>query len=186
MTGMAALCDAYVGLGANLGDRAGQLAAACRALAAVPGLTPAAASPVYEGPAHTRTPGEVQPPYLNAVVHLRCALSAPELLAACLRIEARMGRSRSRRWAPRPLDLDLLVFGHTVLREPGLTVPHPRLGMRRFVLRPLADLAPNLFVPLPYDTTVADLLARCPDPDVLTLTPHRLPVAAVPGGALRS
>ncbi len=176
------LFDAYVALGSNLGDRFGFLQYALDALGAVAGLTLGAASPVYESPAHTRTPDEVQPPYLNAVVRLRSALSPEELLMACLVIEAAAGRRRTRRWAPRTLDLDLLLYGTWTRATPGLTLPHPRLGDRRFVLQPLADLAPNLIVPAPYDSTVADLLARCPDPG----RPHRTPLLLTTGARTTS
>ncbi len=168
--------DAFIALGSNLGDRAAHLCAAVRALEAPPDLRVTAASPVYESAAHTLRPDEAQPSYLNAVVRLRTRLSPEALMAALLRIEHRAGRRRSaaRRWAARTLDLDLLLYGEVTLETPALTVPHPRLGARLFVLRPLADLAPNLRVPPPYDTTVRRLLDRCPDPHALAPTNLRL------------
>ncbi|GIV58317.1 MAG: 2-amino-4-hydroxy-6-hydroxymethyldihydropteridine pyrophosphokinase [Rhodothermaceae bacterium] len=168
--------EAYLALGANLGDRLGTLRWAVTHLASHPAIDVVATSAVYESAAHTWEPGEVQPPYLNAVVHVRTSLSAEDLLTVLLDVEARAGRDRraARPWAPRPLDLDLIVFGNLTRRTPGLTVPHPRLGERRFVLQPLADLTLNLHVPVPYDSTVRDLLARCPDRGPLTRLPDPL------------
>ncbi len=168
---------AFVGLGANLGDRAQALQAAVGALAEAEGVEVAVVSPVYESEAHT-SGGEPQPPYLNAVAELRTTLAPPDLLALLHRVERAAGRERRERWAPRTLDLDLLLFGdygEVVLGggDSGLTVPHPRLAERRFVLRPLADLAPNLVVPggtSAPDRTVRALLAACPDPHAVTRT----------------
>jgi 2-amino-4-hydroxy-6-hydroxymethyldihydropteridine diphosphokinase len=166
--------DAFIALGANLGDRAATLRQAVRRLAQHPRLGVVAVSSVYETKAHTLRPEEVQPPYLNAVVHLRSLLPADALLAYCHVIEAEAGRRRRVRWSPRPLDLDLLVFGAETRRQEGLILPHPRLAERRFVLQPLAEVAPNLHVPPPFDATATELLARCPDPDVPVRTGERL------------
>lgn len=167
--------DAYVALGANLGDRVATLGAALDRLGRVAGVRVGAVSPVYEAEAHVLPGAPPQPPYLNAVARLATTLAAPALLAAMLDVERALGRTRNagERWAARPLDLDLLVFGEAVLERPGLVVPHPRLAGRRFVLQPLADLAPALAVP-GTGATVADLLARCPDASVLVSTVHRL------------
>ena len=162
---------AYIALGANLGDRLGALRAAVQGLSEHPAITVGAVSAVYETAAHTLSESEEQPPYLNAVVEICTRLGPSALLAVLHALEARAGRQRRRRWAPRHLDLDLLLYGQITLGEPGLVVPHPRLAERRFVLQPLADLAPNLHVPAPFDSTVAALLARCPDTD----RPRRLP-----------
>ncbi|GIV59562.1 MAG: 2-amino-4-hydroxy-6-hydroxymethyldihydropteridine pyrophosphokinase [Rhodothermaceae bacterium] len=173
--------DAYVALGANLGDRLQQLRTAVARLDADAGIRVVAASPLYEGPAHTLTPGEKQPPYLNAVVHLRTRHLPEALLDVLLALEHRAGRDRQAgRWTPRPLDLDLLVYDALTCSTPTLTLPHPRLGNRRFVLRPLADLAPNLYVPPPYDTTVRILLDRCPDPTPLVRLPQPLWTGELP------
>ena len=139
---------AFVALGSNLGDRSGHLAHALSALAELPSTTLVASSAVREtdpvGP-----PG--QGPYLNAVAELRTALAPRALLAALLAIELARGRDRSRevRFGPRTLDLDLLCWGTAVpggdrLDAPGLTVPHPRMHERSFVLEPLAELAPAI------------------------------------------
>jgi 2-amino-4-hydroxy-6-hydroxymethyldihydropteridine diphosphokinase len=154
---------AYVGMGANAGDRAAALRAAVAALDATDGVRVARVSPVYEAEAH-RLPGQPpQPDHLNAVLRLRTALAPDALLDVFRVLEQAAGRDPgAARWSPRPLDLDLLLYGDLVLDAPALTLPHPRLAVRRFVLRPLADLAPDVAVP-GLDATVADLLATCPD-----------------------
>ena len=130
---------AYVGLGANLGDREATIRAAA---AVLPGLV--AVSELRE----TEPVGVVdQPPFLNGAAALETELSARELLDALLAIERDLGRERRERWGPRPIDLDLLLYGEERIDEPGLTVPHPRLHERRFALEPLADLDPQLVVP---------------------------------------
>lgn len=167
--------DAFVALGSNLGDRAGFLRQAVAALKHLEGVRFIEASPIYETAAHTLRADEVQPCYLNAVVHLETRLRADELLAACHAIERAAGRDRSEgiRWAPRTLDLDILVIGDLVRDAPDPVVPHPRLGERRFVLQPFADIAPEFHVPSPYDASVFDILARCPDQDQPVRTADR-------------
>jgi len=139
------LTRAYVGLGANLGDRERTLRQAIDALAAEQGIEVAAVStlrvtePVGVGD---------QPRFLNGALELETSLSARDLLDRLLEIEQRFGRVRAAgEHAPRTLDLDLLLFGDDEMDEPGLRVPHPRLHERRFVLEPLAELAPGLVVP---------------------------------------
>jgi len=136
---------AYVGLGANLGDRERTLHAAVEALAEEDGIEVVAVSTLRE-----TDPVGVgdQPRFLNGVVALETTLAPRELLDRLLLVEQRFGRVRtSGEHGPRTLDLDLLVHGDAVLDEPGLTLPHPRLHERRFVLEPLAELAPGLVVP---------------------------------------
>lgn len=166
----------FVGMGSNLGDRLAHLRLAVDALREDSDIRVLAESPVYESPALTASPDEAGPDFLNAVVKLSTWLGAGVLLERLQAIERRAGRRREadRRWAPRTLDLDILIFGDEVIRREQLTVPHPRLGERRFVLRPLADLAPDRFVPAPFERTVADLLDECPDPDRLARTPFEL------------
>lgn len=166
--------DAFIALGANLGERIEQIRSAVERLAAHPAIEVRATSPVYESEAHTLDDGEEQPPYLNAVVRVETTLAPEELMAVCQRIEQAAGRRRTRRWAPRRLDLDLLMVGSVTRRGERLTLPHPRLAERRFVLRPWADIAPNLYVPAPFENTVAALLERCPDPADLIPTDHVL------------
>jgi 2-amino-4-hydroxy-6-hydroxymethyldihydropteridine diphosphokinase len=146
---------AYVALGSNLDDPEAQVERGFAALAALPGTLLRARSRRY------RTPpwGVVdQPDFVNAVARLETSLAPHALLDALLAIEARAGRVRGLRYGPRVLDLDLLLYGDCELREAGLTLPHPRLHERAFVLLPLADLAPDLEVP--GRGRVADLLAQ--------------------------
>jgi 2-amino-4-hydroxy-6-hydroxymethyldihydropteridine diphosphokinase len=145
---------AYVGLGSNLGDRAGHLLLAVRGMLEA-GLVVARLSSVYETePVGTPTR---QPLYLNMVAELALDAHAddsaqqpptPEqLLARLLRIEYLLGRRREAALAPRIIDLDLLLYGDSLAETPYLTLPHPRLHLRRFVLAPLCELAPELSHP---------------------------------------
>jgi 2-amino-4-hydroxy-6-hydroxymethyldihydropteridine diphosphokinase len=136
---------AYVGLGANLGDRERTLRAAVDALASEDGIDVVAVSTFRE-----TDPVGVgdQPRFLNGAAALETSLGARELLDRLLAVELRFGRVRvAGEHGPRTLDLDLLLYGDETFDEPGLNVPHPRLHERRFVLEPLAELAPGLVVP---------------------------------------
>lgn len=136
---------AYVGLGANLGDREQTLSAAVEELAAEMGIDVVAVSTLRE--TEPVGVGE-QPRFLNGAAELATTLTAHELLDRLLAVEQHFGRVRVvGEHGPRTLDLDLLLYGDDVIDEPGLTVPHPRLHERRFVLEPLAELAPGLLVP---------------------------------------
>jgi 2-amino-4-hydroxy-6-hydroxymethyldihydropteridine diphosphokinase len=131
---------AFVALGSNLGDRAAHLAQARARLAALPGTALVAVSPLEE----TAPLGPVpQGPYLNQMVLLETVLAPEELLARCLAIEAERGRTRSVRWGPRTLDLDLVSYGDRVVATPTLTLPHPELPNRAFWRRAIAALAPS-------------------------------------------
>jgi 2-amino-4-hydroxy-6-hydroxymethyldihydropteridine diphosphokinase len=141
--------SAWVGLGSNLGERLAHLRHAVRALMATPGVRVVGVSPLYAS-APLDSGGE---DYLNAVVALRTTLAPAELLARLQGMEAERGRERPYRWAPRTLDLDLLLHGSTLSQAPELTLPHPRLHQRAFVLRPLLDLDPHLGLPLADGTT---------------------------------
>jgi 2-amino-4-hydroxy-6-hydroxymethyldihydropteridine diphosphokinase len=145
---------AYVGLGSNLGDRAAYLLLGLSALSRLPETRLLRLSPVYE----TDPVGPPQPPYLNMVAELETELSPKGLLAEMLRVEKALGRERRERWGPRTLDLDLLLYGDLVLEEAGLSVPHPRLHERAFVLVPLLDLLPEGRHPL-LGQSFAELLA---------------------------
>jgi len=146
---------AAVALGSNLGDRLAHFDAAFAAMDAMPGTWLVARSLCHEtepvGP-----PGQGM--YLNAAAVLHTTLDPRPLLDALLRIERAQGRDRSaaERWGPRTLDLDLLLYDERVIDEPGLTLPHPRLHERLFVLEPLAEIAPGLSVP-GTGATVAEL-----------------------------
>jgi len=132
---------AYVGLGANLGNRAETLEHAVALLAAAEGVDVLAVSELRE----TDPVGVVdQPRFLNGAVAVDTTLSARGLLNALLAIERSLGRVRVERWGPRTVDLDLLLYGDEIVDEPGLRVPHPRLHERRFALEPLAELDPEL------------------------------------------
>ncbi|WP_088281579.1 2-amino-4-hydroxy-6-hydroxymethyldihydropteridine diphosphokinase [Ideonella sp. A 288] len=131
---------AWVGIGANLGDAPATVREAIERLHA---LGPVVASPLYRS-APIDASG---PDFINAVAALDTAFEPEALLAALQAIEADFGRERPYRHAPRTLDLDLLLHGDTVWATPTLTLPHPRLHLRAFVLRPLLDLAPGLHAP---------------------------------------
>ncbi len=132
---------AFLGLGGNQGDRAALLAEALRRLDRVPGIRVTAVSSAY---ATAPVGPQDQPEFLNAVAAVRTTLAPGDLLAACLRIEAELGRVRAGRWGPRTIDIDVLLYGEGAWTEPGLVIPHPRLTERAFVLQPLAELAPEL------------------------------------------
>lgn len=139
------MIDAWIGLGANLGDRAATLDAALARVDALAEVSVQSVSGFYFTPPWGDTN---QPEFLNAVAGLHTRLSASALLQGLLAVESGLGRTRSdRRWGPRMIDLDLLLYGDEKIDEPGLTVPHPRLHQRAFVLLPLAELAPKRMVP---------------------------------------
>lgn len=133
---------AYLGLGSNLGDRAAHLQFAVDGLGGRAGSV-VAVSPVYET---EPVGGPEQPDYLNAVVALDTDLDARGLLEVAKALEAEAGREPAERWAPRPLDIDVLVVGDDRVSDDDLVVPHPRMSQRAFVLAPLADVAPSLVV----------------------------------------
>ncbi|MDR2014473.1 MAG: 2-amino-4-hydroxy-6-hydroxymethyldihydropteridine diphosphokinase [Azoarcus sp.] len=142
---MSARTCAFIGFGANLGDPFATMPRALEALAALPETRLAACSSYYRS-----APLEVSgphPDYINAVIALDTGLSSQALLDALLRIESVCGRSRNGMVAPRPIDLDLLLYGETVMQSPTLTLPHPRMHQRAFVLLPLAEIAPALSIP---------------------------------------
>lgn len=150
---------AYLGLGANLGDPEANLRAAHAALITHPALQVRARSPLYRTAPVGGEPG--QPDYRNAVISVATSLSPEGLLALCHSLEAQFGRVRHAPLAPRPLDLDLLLYGDEV-RCGAIMIPHPRMHQRRFVLTPLHDLAPGLVHPV-LGKTVRQLLAELAD-----------------------
>ncbi len=135
--------DAYIGLGSNLGDRVAQVEGALAEIAALPGTTLVARSSLYRT-APVDAGGD---DYVNAVARVRTTLAAPALLHALQAIERGHGRERPFANAPRTLDLDLLLHGDAVVESDALTLPHPRLHERAFVVVPLAEIAPDLVIP---------------------------------------
>ena len=135
---------AYLGLGANLGDRAATLNGAVDALRGTPGLRVTRVSAFYE----TEPQGLVdQPWFMNGVVEVESDLDPEDLLRACQAVEQTFHRQRLVRWGPRTLDVDVLLYGDLTLDTPDLTVPHPRMQERAFVLVPLCEIAPDVEIP---------------------------------------
>jgi 2-amino-4-hydroxy-6-hydroxymethyldihydropteridine diphosphokinase len=152
---------AYLGLGANLGDRRATLAGAVDALAATPRLRLRCASSLYAtAPQGLRD----QPEFLNQVVQVDTDLPPADLLRACRAVEDRFGRARTIRWGPRTLDVDVLLYGQRIIDTADLQVPHPRLHERAFVLVPLCEIAPD--VEIPGRGPARDLLAAVADQSV--------------------
>lgn len=155
---------AYLSAGSNLGDRKAYLE---RALASLRegGATPRRISSYFE----TEPVGfREQPWFLNVAIEVETLLSPSELLTTCQAIEAVQGRVRSFQNAPRTLDLDILLYGDLMLNDPRLVIPHPRLAQRRFVLEPLARIAPDLLHPV-FKKTIRSLLETCPDPSMVRI-----------------
>ncbi|TZF90571.1 2-amino-4-hydroxy-6-hydroxymethyldihydropteridine diphosphokinase [Cognatilysobacter lacus] len=163
---MTATVEAYVGLGANIGDSVRVVEAAIGWLAAAEGCRATGRSSLYRTAAWGVTD---QPHFINAVVRLETTLAAPDVLALLLRLEGQAGRDRASgtRWGPRQLDLDLLLYGDATIAVPGLRVPHPHIHERAFVLVPLAEVAPSLVIP--GQGAVAELLARVATADIEAL-----------------
>jgi 2-amino-4-hydroxy-6-hydroxymethyldihydropteridine diphosphokinase len=151
----------YIALGSNLGDRQGQLDVALERLAGAIDLD--RRSPIYETAPKYVTD---QPAFLNMVVSGETPLDAPALMAVTQGIERALGRIKTQRFGPRSIDLDILFYGDAVIDAAGLTVPHPRLTERRFVLQPLADIAPDLRHPVTGKSVAEMLAALPPDDDV--------------------
>jgi 2-amino-4-hydroxy-6-hydroxymethyldihydropteridine diphosphokinase len=150
----------HVSLGSNLGDRQGFLRRAVEALDASPMVEVRKISSLYE----TEPVGyKDQPDFLNAAVEIECAMPLGEFWALTKAIERRIGRSRSERWGPREIDLDIIYFGDVVLDSAELTVPHRERTKRRFVLEPITELAGSFVDPV-LGRTVQELLEACDDP----------------------
>lgn len=148
---------AWVGLGANLGDAAAALRQAVQALAHTPGIRLLRTSSLYRS-----APVDAHgPDYLNAVAEIATTLSPHDLLAALQALEHAAGRERPYRNAPRTLDLDLLLYGDECVTTPDLTVPHPRMHERAFVLLPLAELAPARVPPEALQAVASQAIERC-------------------------
>ncbi len=154
---------AYLGIGSNLGDRDGAISRSLGQLAKDRGILSVRVSPIYETEAHVLE-GDEASPYLNLVAAVETSLVVGDLFKVCQRLERTAGRVRgSISWQPRVLDIDLLLFGEHSLRSQRLTVPHPRMLERKFVLRPLFDLNPTLKLPSPFNKSLKEALQQCPD-----------------------
>ncbi|MFO7542823.1 MAG: 2-amino-4-hydroxy-6-hydroxymethyldihydropteridine diphosphokinase [Thiobacillus sp.] len=164
---------ATIGLGANLNDPAAQVEYALAEIDRLPHTRLLAHSSLYA----SAPVGYVdQPDFINAVAQVETALAPRALLAALLDIEHRHGRERSFRNAPRTLDLDLLLYGNAHFHEDGLTLPHPRMTERGFVLLPLLEIAADTRIP--GHGRAADWLAGCGDQNISALPPHAVAVNA--------
>ena len=153
----------YLALGSNIGDREAHLRAAIRAL-------PAHRIDILRcASVYSTAPREVldQPWFLNTVVQADTSLSPGDLLAACLDIERENHRTRDHPKGPRTLDIDIVFYGREIVRKPGLNIPHPSFSARRFVLAPLAEIAPDFPDPLTGET-IRQVLARCADKATVT------------------
>lgn len=148
---------AYLGLGANLGDRLEALRGSRQALQKNPAVNVVASAPLYEAVAVGGPEG--QPPYLNTVLQIETTLEPERLLDLCHQVEKEFGRQRQEHWGPRTLDIDILFYDSIVRMDIELVLPHPRLHERAFVLMPLVDLAPDLTHPVVF-LTLNELMQR--------------------------
>lgn len=156
------MATAYLSLGTNLGDRARNLISALEEIARLPASRTVRVSSVYE--TEPVLPPSVPPQheYLNLVAEIETGLSPEDLLSRLLAIESRLGRTRREKNESRIIDIDLLLYDERILNRDPLSLPHPRIAERRFVLAPLHELAPGLRHPV-LRKTVAELLAGAPD-----------------------
>lgn len=149
------LTTAYLALGSNVGERLEQMRSALKLLGAE-GVVIVTASPVYQNRAIGMGDAD---PFLNAVVEVQMELGPEALLDVCLAVENKLGRVRTGGWSPRTIDIDVLIFGQTDIDTERLQLPHPRIAERDFVLRPLADIAPELQLLGQPTKTLLDKLA---------------------------
>ncbi|GAA5345764.1 2-amino-4-hydroxy-6-hydroxymethyldihydropteridine diphosphokinase [Planifilum fimeticola] len=167
---MRAPVTAYLGLGSNLGDRLDHLRRGVELLQSHQAIRITRVSSIYE----TAPVGPVeQPDFLNLVVAADTTLSPEELLSVAQEIERRLHRVRTIRWGPRTLDIDILLYGDRIFQQEGLTVPHPRMEERAFVLIPLLEVAGNLRIP-GSGATVRERIEEAPDRSGVRKTPHRI------------
>ncbi len=152
---------AYLGMGSNLGDRVAHMRMALGMIRHDPRCSVGRVSSLY----NTQPVGVTdQPEFLNGVVEIRTSLSPVELLHVCQGVERKMGRTRTIRWGPRVIDLDILVYETETSNAPELVIPHPRLRDRAFVLAPLAEIAPDVGVG--DGLTASNALSRLSDQGV--------------------
>ncbi len=136
---------AYIAIGSNLGDRAGNCKKAIKRLEACKEVDVVKRSSLYETPPWGNTDQEA---FINCVVEVKTALVSRELLRALKAVESELGRTPGRRWGPRVIDLDIIFYGESVIEEEGLKVPHPLAHKRAFVMVPLAEIAPEFTHPV--------------------------------------
>lgn len=147
---------AYIGLGSNIGDREYQLNRALELLKSAEKVEVTTVSSFY----NTAPVGyEQQPDFLNAVVEIMTTLSADDLLELCSKIEKELKRERIIRWGPRTIDLDILLFGNSVINEKDLVIPHPRMHERKFVMEPLNEIAPFVMHPV-FNKSISELFVE--------------------------
>lgn len=160
------MTTALLSLGSNTDIPAKQLVKAVRHLSGLPGTTIHKVS----RPVQTAPWGKTdQPDFLNMAVLLDTKMNVAELMENILIIELKMGRMRAEKWGPRKIDIDIVLFGNAVVNTPLVTVPHPYMHERRFVLEPSAEIAPDLMHPV-LQKSISELLAVCPDHVLCTLT----------------
>lgn len=153
----------FIGIGSNEGDRLTNISRAIQQLGSAPGVHVVQLATIYDT---KPVGGPPQPEFLNTVAELETLSSPQELLEIVKRIEWQLGRvPTTQRWGPRVIDLDILLYDDRIIHEPNLVIPHARLHERRFVLEPLAQLAPALTHPI-LGQTIAQLLERLPEPSL--------------------
>lgn len=160
--------NVFVGLGSNVGDRLGFLRSAVQELGKLPTTSIVRVSSIYE----TEPVGKKdQPSFLNMVVELVSTLDVSQFHCQCKEIEHRIGRTRSERWGPREIDLDLLYFGRERVSDGRVVVPHPEIANRKFVLVPMSEIAPEWIDPV-RQVSIAQMLMACDDRSGVTKTPY--------------
>lgn len=150
---------AYIGFGSNIGDRFAYIQNAIQVLAEVEEITLQKISSLYET---VPVGDEAQAKFLNGVIAIKTCLSPHTLLQTLKQSETTVGRQHRTRWGPREIDLDILIYGDICLRTPNLVIPHPEMHLRRFVLIPLAEIAPDVVHPV-FNETIQTLLERLAD-----------------------